>query len=221
MISKCLYKLYRLKFLRKMIIKVIAPNCVVQSKSNLIRRIYKDYHNIIIGYGSYGGCFNYKNINANVRIGKYCSFAKNVYYYNANHPTNSFTTHPIYYNPEFGVVTKENITRNKLTIGNDVWIGQNVIILANVTNIGNGVIIGAGSVVTKNIPDYAVVVGNPAKLIKYRFSKDIIDKLNNLKWWDIKNKDINIYCNEFYNINNFVNKLGENYEKINDKKSEI
>ena len=70
-----------------------------------------------------------------------------------------------------------------MTIGNDVWIGQSTIILSGVT-IGDGAIIGANSLVTKDVKPYAVVGGNPAKLIKYRFDEDTIDKLLKIKWWD-------------------------------------
>lgn len=70
-----------------------------------------------------------------------------------------------------------------MNIGNAVWIGDNVIILSGVT-IGNGAVIGAGSVVTKNILNYAVAAGNPAKIIKYRFNDNIITQLEEIKWWD-------------------------------------
>lgn len=71
-----------------------------------------------------------------------------------------------------------------VTIGNDVWIGDNVIILGGVT-IGNGAIIGAGAIVTKDIPDYSIVVGIPAHIIRYRYNIDIINMLNNIKWWNL------------------------------------
>lgn len=77
----------------------------------------------------------------------------------------------------------------RLTIGNDVWLGKNVII-TNYSNIGNGVIAGAGAVITKDIPDYAVVCGAPARIIKYRFSKKIIEELNAIAWWNWKDEDI-------------------------------
>lgn len=69
------------------------------------------------------------------------------------------------------------------TIGNDVWIGWGVLIKGGVT-IGNGAVIGARSVVTKDVPPYAVVAGVPAKVIKYRFEQEKIDLLQQLQWWD-------------------------------------
>ncbi len=80
-----------------------------------------------------------------------------------------------------------------INIGNDVWIGANVTILPGVT-VGNGAIIGAWSIVTKNIPPYAIAVWNPAKVIKYRFDDEIIVKLQNKRWWE---KDIETIRKEY------------------------
>ncbi len=74
-------------------------------------------------------------------------------------------------------------SKGPLRIGNSVWIGDSVIILSGV-KIGDGAVIGAGSVVTKSIPDFAIAVGNPAKVIKYRFSEDIIKLLSQVAWWN-------------------------------------
>lgn len=74
----------------------------------------------------------------------------------------------LFSNKDIPMRLQGNKNRTHLTIGNDVWIGSRVTILGNVEKIGNGVIIGAGSVVTKSIPDYAIVAGNPAKIIRYR-----------------------------------------------------
>jgi serine acetyltransferase len=68
-------------------------------------------------------------------------------------------------------------------IGNDVWIGMDATILSGVT-VGNGAVIAAGSIVNKNIPAYAIVAGNPAKVVKYRFDQETIDKLQEMQWWD-------------------------------------
>ncbi|MEN6373595.1 MAG: CatB-related O-acetyltransferase [Smithella sp.] len=156
--------------------------------SHTLRKIFYEYHNIIIGMYSYGGCFDLENIPSGTMIGRYCSFARNVYILSGNHPLSNNSMHPFFYNPDFGYVNDLLITRTKLTIENDVWIGQNVIILPSVKIIENGSVIAAGAVVTKNVPPFAVVAGNPAKIIKYRFPQQIIDHIIQSAWWE---KDIN------------------------------
>lgn len=201
-----LLSMYKIKRIRPLIFKLIASTPVKQSKSKVLRDIFKKYHNIDVGYGSYGGCFSSNNLNRNVKIGKYCSIATNIYYFNANHPLDKITTHPMVYNPVFNYVDKERIQRNSLTIGNDVWIGYNTIILSNCTKIGNGVVIGAGSVVTKNVPDYAIIVGSPAKVIGYRFEAREIDDLNKLEWWNMSEDKINEIIRSEISVDNIIRK---------------
>jgi acetyltransferase-like isoleucine patch superfamily enzyme len=95
-----------------------------------------------------------------------------------------------------------------IDVGNDVWIGEDVHILSGVT-IGDGAIIGAGSVVTKDIPPYSVAVGNPAKVIKYRFTKTQIKKLLKIKWWEWEDNVIKERIEDFLNVSGFIKK----YEK--------
>lgn len=152
--------------------------------SNTIRKHYKDKYNIIVGYGTYGGCFNVTNIPSGVTFGNYCSIAQNVKIFRANHPQEHFTLHPLFYNPVMGYVKKDMLHRPKIMIGHDVWIGDQTIILPKVMKIGNGAIIGAGSIVTKDVPAYAIVAGNPAKVIGKRFTPEIIKKIEDTQWWN-------------------------------------
>jgi acetyltransferase-like isoleucine patch superfamily enzyme len=101
----------------------------------------------------------------------------------------AFTMHPILYNPIFGYVKIDRLIRPNLHIGNDVWIGENTIILPNVMHIGDGAVIGAGSVVTRDVEEYSIVAGNPAKEIRKRFSKTIVEQIKTTRWWDL-DKDV-------------------------------
>lgn len=165
-----------------------------QAFSTTLRKFYSNKYGIYIGYGSYGGCFNNSNIPSGVSFGNYCSIAQNIKIFRANHPKSYFTLHPLFYNPIMGYVKKDMLKRPELIIGNDVWIGEWVIILPRVKRIGNGVITGAGSIVTKDIAPYSIVAGNPAKIIGKRFSESVIQKLERTQWWNwdketlIKNK---------------------------------
>jgi acetyltransferase-like isoleucine patch superfamily enzyme len=185
-----LYYKIKNKRLRRYLLKKIVQKEDGYAYSKTARKIFKDLYGIEIGYGSYGGCFSIGNIPPNVSFGNYCSVASQVRIFRANHPMDEFTTHPILYNPVMGYVKKDMLSRQKLEIGNDVWIGEGVIILPSVKRIGNGAVIGAGSVLTKDVEPYTIVVGNPAKAIKHRFSEEVINKLENSKWWEMEFEEL-------------------------------
>lgn len=135
-----------------------------------------------------------------VNIGRFCSISSDVHYVGDNHPMTYISTSPLLYGNGFlkNINQPKAPKHGKLHIGNDVWIGRGVTILAGCKNIGNGAVIGAESVVTKDIPAYAVVVGNPAKVIKYRFTPNVITKIEKSQWWE---KDLN----QLSTINEYIN----------------
>lgn len=178
------------KKIRGILIKFILKNEDGPMYSTTIRAIYKREYDIEIGYGTYGGCFNTSSIPFGVVFGNYCSIANNIRIFRANHPKETFTSHPILYNPVAGYVLEDKLDRPGLHIGNDVWIGEWTIILPNVRTIGNGVIIGAGSIVTKDVEPYAIVVGNPAKQISKRFSDDQIEEIESSGWYLMKKEEL-------------------------------
>jgi acetyltransferase-like isoleucine patch superfamily enzyme len=115
-------------------------------------------------------------------IGKYVSIASGVHVIlGGNHRLDWITTYPFH---DWGLAKPDHrITKGDVVIGNDVWICQGATILSGVT-IGHGAVIAAEAVVTKDVPPYALVAGNPARVKKYRFSEEQIKKLLELKWWD-------------------------------------
>jgi virginiamycin A acetyltransferase len=149
-----------------------------------IRKIFLKYYGVEVGMYSGCGGFSPLIFRPNVKIGRFTTITDTARAFTANHPINTKSSHAFFFNPVLGVVTKYLINRTRLTIGNDVFIGHNVIILPSVNSIGDGAYIGAGSVVTKNAPPYSILVGNPAKIIGYRFSKKQIKYILNLKWWE-------------------------------------
>jgi acetyltransferase-like isoleucine patch superfamily enzyme len=186
MIRTLLYNLYGIKNnrVRGFILSLIRRMEKGELYSKTLRKIFKNYHEIEIGLYSHGGCFHPANISPHTTFGRYCSIANSVHIFNRDHPINFKSTHGFFFNPRFKMVKKDTHEYIPLRIGNDVWIGYNAIILPLVKEIGNGAIIGAGAVVNKDIPPYAIVVGNPARIVRYRFSPQTINSLLESRWWD-------------------------------------
>ncbi|MEC2159781.1 CatB-related O-acetyltransferase [Virgibacillus halodenitrificans] len=130
-----------------------------------------------------------------IEIGSFSSIASNVVIQEDYHRSDKVSTYFMNRNI-FNSGAKEDIySKGKIKIEEDVWIGSNSTILSGIT-IGRGSIIGAGSVVTKDIPRYSIVAGNPAKVIRKRFSDDIISKLELSRWWEFDIKSLKKYQND-------------------------
>lgn len=142
-----------------------------------------------------------------VKIGNFCSIASNVVIQEYYHKYDRITSYYINQNIFNSSVENDIFSKGDITIEDDVWIGSNSVILSGIT-IGRGSIIGAGSVVIKDIPKYSIVGGNPARVIKSRFSNEIIDYLENLKWWEWDVHKINSN-KELFNLteNQLFNKM--------------
>lgn len=142
---------------------------------------------------------SFNSIIYHCKIGKYCSIGPNVVIGYGDHPLHLITTSPFIYQNN-RILSQEEIEFilndhfNQVIIKNDVWIGANVYIKNGVT-VGNGAVIGAGAVVTKDVADYDIVVGVPARRIRKRFAPDIIELLLELEWWDLDENVLASYKN--------------------------
>ena len=159
----------------------------------LMRKVSWRRKNIFIAKGSYihkgvtiGEGTRINNIShiGESDIGCYCAIGGRLVIRSTNHSVEYLNMQDYLQNNTLGShVEVAGKSKGKVSIGHGVWIGDSVIILPGVT-VGNGAVIGAGSVVTKPIPDYAVAVGNPARVMRYRFSKDILNILKDVRWWE-------------------------------------
>jgi acetyltransferase-like isoleucine patch superfamily enzyme len=161
--------------------------------------------NTKIGYGSYVAA--YANIQ-NTTIGRFCSIGPNFFCGYGVHPLNGISTAPMFYSTKkqngFTLSSKDKIVETKpIEIGNDVFIGANVTVLDGVI-IGDGAVVGAGAVVVKDVPPYAIAVGVPAKVVKYRFNEMEIENLLEIKWWDWPQTKLNEVERDFFNIDEFI-----------------
>lgn len=177
--------------------------------------------NVSIGYKTYhNGAFVWQwHQNSALEIGKYCSIANDVNFIldSGHHTMSEVTSYPHFnhlVNKELpiGNSTQSDFKRNirteesKTIVGNDVWIGMNAIILPNV-KIGDGVTILAGTVVTKDVPDYAIVGGIPGAIVKMKYDLDTIDKMKKIQWWNWRPDKVEENVGDFYiSIHDFTTK---------------
>lgn len=152
----------------------------------------------------------------NTVIGKFSSIGAGFMCGMGIHPTNGISTNAMFYSTSgingYSLVTETKIVENKqVVIGNDVYIGINVTILDGVT-IGDGAMIGAGAVVTKDIAPYAIAVGVPAKVVKYRFEQNQIEKLLKIKWWNFADEKLQEVEKYFFDIDLFIERSSANID---------
>lgn len=205
----------KLKFHNKNVVFLegVRIDSSVYLEGNNVIGINNNLSDCVVGKGTYTS----SNVDfSHVTIGRFCSIGSNVRNTRGRHPTSIFvSTHPAFFSINmtagFTFCTKQIFLEKKkvkdsdflVNIGNDVWIGDNVTILDGIT-VGNGAIIGANSFVNRDVPPYAIVVGSPAKVQRYRFNDSQINFLEEVKWWT---KDFVWLSNNhllFNDINTFV-----------------
>ena len=158
-------------------------------ESEFLRRYFLNKYEISIGMYSIG-CFDRWRIPTGTKIGRYCSISASARLIDGNHPTRAISTHPYFYLKEFGVVDRDLLEIQPPVVEDDVWIGHNSIVTPECKRIGRGAIIGAGAVVMADVPRYAVMVGAPAKLVRYRFSADVIAAIEATEWWSLDRAEL-------------------------------
>jgi len=188
---------------------LLITSSISESKIGINVKCQDTYHI----YNSRIGDYSYIAMNSivnNTTIGKFCSIGPNLICGWGIHPTNGISTSPMFYSTmkqngmTLSIVDKIQEIK-PIVIGNDVFIGANVTLLDGVT-IGDGAVIGAGAVVSKDIPPYAIAVGCPIKVVRYRFEQDQIDKLLKIKWWEFESVKINEVERMFFDVNEFIEK---------------
>lgn len=124
-----------------------------------------------------------------IRIGNFCSIARDVSFHGYGHDPHRISTHYIGRNLLGRPLEDEIVSRGQITVGHDVWIGAGVHVMSGVT-VGTGAIIGAGAVVTRDVPDYSIAVGCPARPVGSRFDDATIERLLTSEWWNWSREEI-------------------------------
>lgn len=187
----------------------VRRDCVLEGNNFLDGELY----DCNIGYGTY---VHKNSILLGVKTGRFCAIGEDVCIKLFEHPINMVSMSPCFYHKENTLKTfvdkdyfEDLKTANDgyaVVIGNDVWIGQGVSIKSGIT-IGDGAVIGAGAVVTKDVEPYAVVGGVPAQVIRYRFSKEQIDALLKIQWWNNDYRWFEENGKYFADVDNFIKRF--------------
>ena len=144
----------------------------------------------------------------NSNIGSFCSIGPNLICGWGIHPTNGISTSPMFYSTQkqngYSLTLQTKVEETKhIVIGNDVFIGMNVTILDGIS-IGDGAVIGAGTIVSKSIPPYAIAIGNPVRILRYRFNDETIGSLQKIKWWNWDYEQLKEVEKYFFDIEYFT-----------------
>jgi acetyltransferase-like isoleucine patch superfamily enzyme len=150
-----------------------------------IRIILKRHHALEVGLYSVAPCMMAPSVlHTGTIVGRYSTLAATVRTFTRDHPMNTKSSHAVFYNPLLGFSTTAGLKPGRLDIGHGVWIGHNAIILAATRSVGHGAVISPGAVVYRDVPPYAIVQGNPAVVVGFRYPKNVIEEMLASRWWE-------------------------------------
>lgn len=175
---------FGISILRRNVIRLVHRLEGGRFRSATLREILAEHHGVQVGAYSYGCCLQPGALPPGVSVGRYVSTAETVGIYRRSRPLDRLSLHPYFLNPDLGVVSSNDVVTTPLRIEHDAWLGDRSIVLPGCTRIGVGAVVGAGAVVTEDVPDFAVVVGNPARVVKFRFESEVQAAILESRWWD-------------------------------------
>lgn len=208
------YLLGILKFLLNPAVSIFSK---IDCSSSIDRKAKVNSHTQV--YNSTMGKYSYLGRSSALicaDVGMYCSIGDEVKVGLGIHTLSNLSTSPLFTEKHNGTGTSWTDNDKvepfkRVTVGNDVWIGERVMIMGGI-NIGDGAVVGAGAVVTKDVPPYSIVAGIPAKLIRYRFSDDIVEKLLELKWWKLPDEVLRENIAQFQSDKIDIEKLIQKFQ---------
>lgn len=148
------------------------------------RRLLWERNGVEVGAYSYGALMELTpHPRKGLRIGRYVSMALTMRW-GLNHPMDRLSTSPMFYPGRYGYMFNVHEPLPTLEIGHDAWIGENAVIMPGCSRIGIGAVVGAGAIVTRDVPDFAIVTGVPASVRRYRFDEPLRERILASRWWD-------------------------------------
>ena len=153
-------------------------------RSATLRQLLEQRFGVRVGAFSYGACMVPGAFHPGLLVGRYVSMASYVRW-GLDHPLDRPFLHPAFYQARIGLVDHDQEPHGTLTIDADAWIGDMVVITTRCRRIGIGAVIGAGSIVTHDVPDFAIAYGAPARIVRRRFDDATCDALRHSRWWEL------------------------------------